>query len=138
MQLSEHLLTVVAPNEAGEVSLDIATDVVARGGTATVVVLLDAQAHDDLGRFADSEDLDLHHGRALALDRLAGRYASRVGRDDTETIIFDSAGSARNLLDIATESRATSIVIPQQLIGRRKLRKLVSDAHVPVLVAPAA
>ena len=138
MQLSEHLLAIVTPNQAGEVSLDIATDVVARGGKATVLLLLDAQARDDLRRFADSEDLAAHHGEAIALDRLADRYASRLGRSDTEMVVLDSVRSPRSLLDVATESKATSIVIPQHLAAQRVLRKLVSQARVPVLVAPAA
>lgn len=138
MKLQEHLLAVVDPTEAGDSTLDIASDVVARGGKATVVVLVNQRVRDDLRRFADSEDLDLHTGQAIALDRLSDSYALRVGGDDTETIICDSTFSARDLLDVAAESRATSIVVPQQLTSRRNLRKLVSDAHVAVVVAPAA
>ena len=44
MQHSEHLLAVVEPNETGEVSLDIATDHVARGGKATLLIMLNQQA----------------------------------------------------------------------------------------------
>ena len=138
MKLQEHLLAVVEPNQAGELSLDIASDTVARGGRATLLVLLNDQTRNDFRRFADCEDLEVHHGHALALDRLADSYASRVGGNDTETIILDPTSSARDLLDVAARTQATSIAIPQQLATRRNLRKLVSDASVPVLVTPAA
>jgi hypothetical protein len=134
MQQREHVFAVVEQNQAAEVSLDVITDHVARGGKATVVVLVTQQARDELRWFADTERI----GEARAFDRLAETYTSRVGGRDTEAIIADSASSARDLLDIASETCATSIVIPQQLAARRSLRKLVSGAHVPVLVTPAA
>ena len=120
MSNSQHLLAVIEPNEAGEVSLDIATEHVTRGGTATVLVLLDDQARDDLRRFADAEDLDLHNGQAIALDRLVDSYTARVG-GETNTIVAESASSARELLEVAATSRATSMVIPQHVAARRGL-----------------
>ena len=137
MSNSEHLLAVIEPNEAGEVSLDVATDHVSRGGTATVLVLLDEQARDDLRRFADSEDLHLHNGQAIALDRLVDSYTARVG-GETNTIVAESAGSARELLEVAATSRATSMVIPQHVAARRSLRRLVSTTTIPLHIAPAA
>ena len=137
MSNSEHLLAVIEPNEAGEVSLDIATDHVTRGGTATVLVLLDEQARDDLRRFADAEDLTLHNGQAIALDRLVDSYTARVG-GETNTIIAEFASSARELLEVAATSRATSIVIPQHVAARRSLRRLVSDTTIPLHITPAA
>ena len=137
MSNSEHLLAVIEPNEAGEVSLDVATDHVTRGGTATVLVLLDKQVRDDLRQFADAEDLHPHNGQAIALDRLVDSYAARVG-GETNTIVAESAGSARELLEIAATSRATSMVIPQHVAARRSLRRLVSDTTIALHIAPAA
>ena len=137
MSNSEHLLAVIEPNEAGEVSLDVATDHVTRGGTATVLVLLDKQVRDDLRQFADAEDLHPHNGQAIALDRLVDSYAARVG-GETNTIVAESAGSARELLEIAATSRATSMVIPQPVAARRSLRRLVSDTTIALHIAPAA
>lgn len=138
MQLSDHLLAVIEPNETGEASLDIATDHVARGGTATLLILLDKQARDDFRRFADAEDRHVYNGEAVALDRLVNTYTARVGPENTEAIVANSSHSSRDLLHVAAESHATSIVIPQQVAARRSLRKLVSDTTLPVLIAPAA
>ncbi len=138
MQSNEHIFAVIEPNEAGDTSLGIATDLVASGGKATLVLLLNKQVRDQFRQFADSEDLDVHIGEAVALNRLVEAYTSRVGGQDTLAIVADSSSSARDLLDAAAETHATSIVIPQQLAARRNLRKLVSDAHIPVLVTPAA
>jgi hypothetical protein len=138
MQLREHLVAVVEPNEAGERSLDIATDLVASGGRATLVVLINQQVRNEFRQFADAEDLDVHVGEAIALNRLLEAYTSRVGGHDTEAIVADSTSSARDLLDVAAGTHATSIAIPQQIAARRRLRKLVSAAHIPVLVTAAA
>jgi hypothetical protein len=138
MQHSEHLLAVLEPNETGEASLEIATDHVARGGKATLLIVLNQQVREDFRRFADAENRHVYNGEAVALDRLVNTYTSRVGGEDTEAIVTDSTNSARDLLHVAAESRATSIVIPQRLAARRGLRRLVTNSTVPVLIAPAA
>ena len=138
MQLRQHLLAVVEPNEADDASLDMAADLVARGGKATVLMLLNQQARDDFRRFADSEDLLAHVGEAMALERLTNGYTSRIGGEDTEVLVAIWTSPVRELLEVAAELRATSIVIPQRLAARRSLRRLVSDTTLPVLIAPAA
>lgn len=138
MQLREHLLAVVEPNQADDASIDIAADLVSRGGKATVLMLVNQQVRDDFRRFTDSEDLLAHVGEAIALERLVDGYTSRVGGEDTEVIVANWTSPVRELLEVAAESRATSIVIPQRLAARRSLRRLVSDTTVPVLIAPAA
>ena len=138
MQSRQHLLAVVEPNEADDASIDMAADLVARGGKATVLMLLNQQARDDFRRFADSEDLLAHVGEAIAVERLANDYTSRIGGDDTEVIVAIWTSPVRELLEVAAELRATSIVIPQRLAARRSLRRLVSDTTLPVLIAPAA
>jgi len=138
VQLRQHLLAVVEPNEADDASIDMAADLVARGGKATVLMLLNQAARDDFRRFADSEDLLAHVGEAIALQRLTNGYASRIGGDDTEVIAAIWTSPVRELLEVAAELRATSIVIPQRLAARRSLRRLVSDTTLPVLIAPAA
>jgi len=138
MQSNDHLLAVVEPNKSGEASLDIATDHVARGGTATLLILLDKQTRDDFRQFADAENRHVYNGEAVALDRLVNTLTARVGREHTEATVAYSSQSSRELLDVAAESHATSIVIPQQVAARRGLRKLVSETTLPVLIAPAA
>jgi hypothetical protein len=134
----EHLLTIVEPSTTGEAPLELANDLVARGGKATIVVLLTDEARADFRRFADAQDLDLHHGEAVAIDRMLEVYTARVGGSDTESIVTSARSSASDLLTMAADADATSIAIPQQLAGRRGARKLISESPVPVLVTPAA
>ncbi len=138
MILREHILAVVEPNDAGEISLATATDLVAHGGKATVLVLLDKKTVSDFRQFAEAENLGAHEGEAIAVNRLVSLYNSRVGGTDTQTIVAGSTSTVHDLLDVADKERATSIVIPQHLIAQRRLRKLVSDSRIPVLVTPAA
>ena len=74
--------------------------------------------------------------KAIAVDRLTASYKSRVGGDDTDTIVADSTTSSNDLLSAATASSATSIAIPQHLATRPELHELVSGSPVPVLIAP--
>ena len=134
----EHLLAIVEPSATGEAPLEIANDVVTRGGKATIVVLLTDEARNDFRRFADAQDLDVHHGEAVAVDRLIDVYTTRVGGSDTDSVVSHARTSALDLLAMAADTDATSIAIPQQVARRRGVRKLVSQAPVPVLVTPAA
>ena len=134
----EHLLAIVEPSATGEAPLEIANDVVTRGGKATIVVLLTDEARNDFRRFADAQDLDVHHGEAVAVDRLIDVYTTRVGGSDTDSMVTHARTSALDLLAMAADTDATSIAIPQQVARRRGVRKLVSQAPVPVLVTPAA
>ena len=138
MPSRDHLLAVVEPNRAGEASLHVATDHVARGGTATILVLVDDRTRDDIRRFADSEDLHPHDGEAIALERLVDAYTARIGGDGADAVVADSTSSARELLDVAAKANATSVVIPQHVAARRPLRRLAADTNLPVLIAPAA
>jgi hypothetical protein len=134
----EHLLAIVEPSATGEAPLEIANDVVTRGGKATIVVLLTDEARNDFRRFADAQDLDVSHGEAVAVDRMIDVYTTRVGGSDTDSMVTHARASARDLLTMAADTDATSIAIPQQVARRRGVRKLVSEALVPVLVTPAA
>ena len=134
----EHLLAIVEPSATGEAPLGIANDVVTRGGKATIVVLLTDEARNDFRQFADAQDLDAHHGEAVAVDRLIDVYTTRVGGSDTDSVVSHARTSALDLLTMAADTDATSIAIPQQVARRRGVRKLVSEALVPVLVTPAA
>lgn len=137
MDNREHLLTFIVPNKAGETSLDIAAESVARGGKATLVVLLDKAVREDFRRFAEAEDLDAPTGEAIARERLIDFYSSRVGGVDTETVLAD-VNSSRDMLRTAEAAHATSIVIPQELAARPDLQKFMSSTRIPVTVAPAA
>lgn len=137
MNQREHLLTFVVPNKAGEAPLGIAAERVARGAKATLVVLLDKEARNDFRRFAEAEDLDAPTGEAIARERMIDFYSSRVGGVDTQTVLAD-VSSSRDMLRTAEAAQATSIVIPQELAARSDLRRLMSSARIPVLIAPAA
>lgn len=118
--------------------MDYAHDHVANGGTATVLVLLTTETRKQFRQFADSENLDVGRAEAIAIDRIAELYTSRVGGDDTQTIVTHAQHSARDLLEVAADTQSTSIMITQQLAQRTGLRRLVSNSPVPVMVVPAA
>lgn len=138
MQTREHLLAVVEPTAGGEATLALANELVARGGKATVALVVTDGVREGFRHYADAENLGEGHAEAVAVSRLMDVYRARVGGDDTGAIVTESATSSGDLLDAATGTGVTSIAIPQHLATERDLHGLMSESLVPVVVAPAS
>ncbi len=136
MKTQEHIVAVVEPTRDGEATLDIAQEVVRRGGRATVVVLVTRKTMSDIRAFADSESLTVPDASEIYFERLAATYASRVGSPDTAAVVTESASSSRVVFETAASARPTSIVMPQRLANRRGWRASIARSQVPVLIAP--
>ncbi|MEA3502609.1 MAG: hypothetical protein U9R47_07525 [Actinomycetota bacterium] len=138
MKTQEHIVAVVEPTRDGEVTLDIARQVVKRGGRATVVVLVAHKTMSDVRDFADSENLTVPDASEIYFSRLAEMYSSRVGSPDTSAIVTESAYSSRAVFETAASVRPTTIAMPQRLANRRGWRASVARSQVPVLITPSA
>lgn len=132
----EHLLAVVEATPSGEAPLEVAHDIVARGGRATVVFLINAAMRRDIAAFAAAEDLAAGSAEAIAINRLSDAYARRIGGEETDVVVWHMTPSPRALIDAATASDATSIAVPQDIARHRHWRALLTDAPVPVVVTP--
>lgn len=137
MKMQEHVVAVVEPTRDGEVTLDIAQEVIERGGRATVVVLVTRKTMSDIGAFAESENLTVPDASEIYFERLAEMYASRIGSPDTSAVVTQSASSSRVVFETAASVRPTSIAMPQRFANRRGWRASVARSEVPVLIAPA-
>ena len=138
MNTQEHIVAVVEPTRDGETTLDMAQQVVKRGGRATVVVLVTRKTMSDVRAFADSESLTVPDASEIYFERLAQIYASRVGSPDTAAVVTENASSSRVVFETASSVRPTSIAMPQRLASRRGWRASVARSNVPVLIAPPA
>jgi len=136
MKTQEHIVAVVEPTRDGEATLDIAREVVMRGGRATVVVLVTRQTMSDIRDFAEAENLTFPDAREIFIERLAAMYSSRVGGPDTSAIVAQGDYSGRTVFTSATSARSTTIAMPQGLAKRRGWRVSVARSQVPVLIAP--
>ncbi len=136
MKMQEHIVAVVEPTRDGEATLDIAQEVVQRGGRATVVVLVTRKTMSDIRSFAESESLTVPDASEIYFERLAETYASRIGSPDTSAVVTESASSGRVVFETAASVRPTSIAMPQRLANRRGWRASVARSQVPVLIAP--
>ena len=136
MKMQEHIVAVVEPTRDGEATLDIAQEVVQRGGRATVVVLVTRKTMSDISAFAESESLTVPDASEIYFERLAEMYASRIGSPDTSAVVTESASSGRVVFETATSARPTSIAVPQRFANRRGWRAFVARSQVPVLIAP--
>ena len=138
MKPQEHIVAVVEPDRDGETTLDIARDVVDRGGRATVVVIMTNKAMKGVRDFAASENLTVPDASEIYLDRLAEAYANRIGSPDRSAVMTVSPSSGRTLFEKATRMRFTTVAMPQKVANRRGWRGPVSRSQVPVLITPAA
>jgi hypothetical protein len=135
MTSNEHILAIVDAAEGGEATLDIARDVVSRGGRATVLVLSDPVLTGHLRAFAASENLDVNVAGAIYNDRLIRGYTTRVGGPGT-TVTIDEHDSGLRVLSGAAGAGATAVAIPQRLLGDRRWRTAVRRSPLPVVVTP--
>ena len=136
MANQEHIVVVVDPT-VDDSTLDLAQQVVDRGGRATIMVLTGRETMAGLNEFAHSEELTLPDARAIFLDRLAMQYQRRFNGHATPTM-FATVGDSRFVFAEATRDAATVIAVPQRLAKRRGWRHSVAKSKVPVLIAPMA
>ena len=136
MKHNEYVIALVEPHQDGEAPLDIAKDVAARGGRASVYVLATERAKRDIRAFSDSEELSLGRAGAIYADRVSEKYSTAVGGPATATHFTETLTSGRQLLDLAMTTGATMIAVPQHLMEKRQWRKPLGRSHIPVVIAP--
>jgi pyridoxine 5'-phosphate synthase PdxJ len=137
MNTQEHILAIVEPTRDGEVTIDLAQDVVHRGGRATVVVLITQDTKTQISAFADAENLTFPDAKAIYVERIADFYTSRLGGTDAAAIVTDNPYPSQVVFNAATHSAATTVAMPQRLAARRSWKAAVARSSVPVLIAPA-
>jgi hypothetical protein len=138
MNPQEHIVAVVDSTHEEDSTLDLARQVVDRGGRATVVVLVNGTTTNDIRRFAEAENLTFPDAHEIYLERLSRIYSSRVGGLDTSAIIAEGDYSGRSVFASAEKAGPTTIAVPQSLAHRPSWRGPVAHSRVPVLIAPHA
>lgn len=136
MNKQEHIVAVVESTRDEDSILDLARQVVNRGGRATVVVLVHSTTDRDMRLFAGAENLTVPDAREIYLERLSRNYSSRVGGVDTSVIIAEGDYSGRSVFASAEKVGPTTIALPQSLAHRPGWRGPVARSRVPVVIAP--
>lgn len=135
MKNQEHIVAVVDPTVNEDSILDLAQEVVDRGGRVTVMVLASRDTVAGMTAFANSEDLTLPDGAEIYLERLAMQYTERFGGGEAEAILTE-VGASGFVFATAARKAATVVAMPQRLATKRSWRSSVSKSPVPVLIAP--
>jgi hypothetical protein len=136
MKTREHIVAVVEPTRDGESTIELAQEVVDRGGRATVVVLITKHTRENISAFAHSEAMTYADAEEIYLERLADFYTSRLGDEAAAAIVTDDAHPSQVVFNTASRSAATSVAMPQRLATRRGWKAAVARSIVPVLIAP--
>lgn len=134
MSTREHLLTIVEPAPGGDATLRLARDTVARGGTASIVMVITDRVRRDIRAFAEAEDLDYGAAEAQALDQLRNDCVARVGPIADVVMVF---GTIRSDVVRYVTSETTAIALPTSLIADRMVERLTTYTGRPVIVTPS-
>lgn len=130
---TEHLLAVVEPTDNGNATLDLAHDVVARGGQATVLMLITDRVVDDIRGFAAAEDLDYRVAEAHAIERLTSYCTGRVGAN--VPIRVARLGSLGADLQGHISDDITAVALPAHLPDHH-LGRLANTVRRPLVIVP--
>jgi hypothetical protein len=136
MKNQEHIVAVVDPSVNEDSTLDLAQQVVDRGGRVTVMVLASRDTVAGMTAFASSEDLTLPDGAEIYLERLAMQYTERFRGQEAAATILTGADASGFVFATAARNGATVLAMPQWLATKRSWRTSVAKSQVPVLIAP--
>ncbi len=136
MNTYEHTVAVVEPALDGDSTLEFARRAVEQGGRASVIVLLGRETEAGIAAFAEAEDLTYPDGREIYMQRLAQMYSEQFNGKEQVTIVSDGPVASRLVFDRVARDGATTVVMPQRLVGRRGWKQNVAKSPVPVVVAP--
>jgi hypothetical protein len=132
---AEHVLVVVEPTTGGDGPLQLAHDVVARGGRASVLMLITSRVDDDIRAYAASEDLSFAAAEADAIARLGEYCTSQIGAA-VPTNVARFGWSAVDLRRFVAAD-VTTVAVPEQLFEGRRLRQLAAQVDRPLVTVPA-
>ena len=136
MNSQEHVIAVVEPLGGVDPSIEAASEVVGRGGRATVVLLLTKEVDENIRAFAAAEDLSFADAREIAIARMSDSYTQSLGAAATDTVTSEEATAAKAILDAARKTNASSVVVAQNVAERREWRREIRKSQVPILIAP--
>ena len=136
MTSQEHTIAVVEPSLDGESTIKYARQAADRGERASVVVLLGPETKDSIAAFAKAENLTLPDGWEIYMERLAENFSTLFNGKENVTIVTDGPDASRVVFERASREAATSLVVPQRLVTRRKWKSSVAKSGIAVLVAP--
>jgi nucleotide-binding universal stress UspA family protein len=142
MNPTANILVPLDGSPLAEGALDVATDLVKRGGgKVTLFVAADEEAAEALHSFADSENMT----RAMAADAYLDQVAGRLDDEGIETVktSSDRRHAADEILDRADAEDVSMIVMAshgRSGVGRWLLGsvadKVARSATVPITIVP--
>ena len=115
----------------GEAGLLVARE---RDARLTVMIFIDDPSGAPLAAFADAESVSISHAANRYLDQVIARCAP----EHIEVVSSSGVDPVDEILEIADETRASSIIIPPSRpgLGGRSWDRLVAASTVPIVLAP--
>ena len=132
--MNDHLSTLILLDPSspdGEAGLLVARNSEAR---VTVMIFTDDPSGASLAAFADAESVSISHAAGRYLDQVVARCAP----EHIEVVSSSGVDPVDEILEIAGETQASSIIIPPSRpgLGGRSWDRLVAASTVPIVLAP--
>ena len=134
MNNNEHLLTIVEPTTGGDATIELARRAVARGDTASVLMVITDRVQRDIRAFAASEELGYGEAEEQAILQLRELCIEQIG--DTVPIKMHFGSLGNDVVKYITDA-ATTVAIPARLASNGMVDRIVSYSGRPVIVAPS-
>lgn len=131
---NEHLLTIVEPTTGGDATIELARSAVARGGTASVLMVITDRVQRDIRAFAASEELGYGEAEEQAILQLRGLCIEQIGDNVPIKMHFGALGS--DVVKYISEDM-TAVALPARLANNGMVERIVSYSGRPVIVAPS-
>ena len=134
MSRQEHLLTIVEPTRGGDTTLELAHETVARGGKASVVMVVTDRVQRDLQAHLQTDESGRGEAETQALDQLRSQYSARIGGAPMLATHFGALGS--EVVKYVTAD-TTAIAIPERLVIDKLIQRIAMYSGLPVIVTPS-
>ena len=131
----EHSVVLSRTTIDTEPTLVTARDAIARGEDVTVIVVLGDTDRQNIRDYAESEQLSLREAEATYEAATIGAVHHRIG-DQAQVQVTWRKFSNADLVELADELRATSLVVPNSIAGGIGWRRSLKDSSITVTLIP--
>lgn len=131
---NEHLLVVSRSTIDTEPTLLVAEDASSRGAHVTVLLTLGDTDRKNIRDYAESENLHTSEAGAVYEEASIAAVLHRLAAADVRITWHDP--SSWDVLDVAANVAATSVVVPAEIARRAGWRRSLRDTTVSITLVP--
>jgi hypothetical protein len=130
---NEHVVAIIDNLTGEEAALQLVSNSLSRGGTATVVVLLTSRVRRTIRDMAREQQISPTAAEQFYVDRIRETVNNVTGGN--VPVVTRRSSRVHGVLGSATQ--ATAMAIPTSIAGRRGWGRALATVPIPVTVTPS-